>query len=164
MHAGKVIGYSVITTTGVPKVLCVCVCVRECYKLTCVSSLVYWQICPSSIRLNWPQWWRTLIYLAWASHWSTSQPHNPSRTHTHTHTPTQSVITFRIGPRSTALNMAELHGRKRNNENSDNSAAVSSKVSAQQSLPCLSESFRKAGERITNVAFKASSITHWSAQ
>ena len=110
VHAGKVIGYSVITTTRVRVCVCACVCVcvceRECYEITCVSSLVYWQICPSSIRLNWPQWWRTLIYLAWAPHWSTAQPHNPSRAHTHT--PTQSVITSHIGPWSSALNMAEL--------------------------------------------------------
>ena len=62
--------------------VCVCVCVRSCVCAcvckrergrererilcthACVSSLVYWQICPSSIRLNWPQRCRTLIYLA----------------------------------------------------------------------------------------------------
>ncbi len=165
MHAGKVTGYSVITTAGVPGVVCVCVCVCVCicaYMCVCVvehhmcvSSLVYWQICPSSIRINWPQWWRTLIYLAWASHWST---HNHTIHHTHTHTHTCAIyhcIPYRT--LADTLNIAELRRSKRTMRDQKNSASLRKKASSVQI------SFQ-GGREITNVAFKAASITHWSAQ
>lgn len=95
--------------------VCACVCVPSCVS----PVLVYWQICPSSIRLNWPQWRRTLIYLALASRWSKRQPRHLSLSPTHTtNTDTQTHIT---PPYRTLVN---VDGMWRNNKNSENNSAA----------------------------------------
>lgn len=119
----------------------------------CVSSLVYWQICPSSIRPNWSQWWRILIYLAWAS------LINNTAAPSIKHTPTQSLIAIFCRTLIEGFNKTELHGSTENNEIWNNWFGSQQKAQDTQPLVFF-RIFLWGGERSANVAFKKLLISH----